>query len=139
MLKGVGIVFVPYTESMHRWGCCDIFANFLLFWHSYPRVSKVVEVGDIGSVMSSPFAFTISKVLVSYFNPGRPHHFFIFYFVKIVLFDLSASDDTQKSHKPRHRMHRTLGSSHHKTMSRSFSGDSHSKGSVSMPHGSAVY
>ncbi|WVZ18127.1 hypothetical protein V8G54_005449 [Vigna mungo] len=49
-----------------------------------------------------------------------------------------ASDDTQKSHKPRHRMHRTLGSSHHKTMSRSFSGDSHSKGSVSMPHGSAV-
>ncbi|KOM51566.1 hypothetical protein LR48_Vigan09g022500 [Vigna angularis] len=35
-------------------------------------------------------------------------------------------------------MHRTLGSSHHKTMSRSFSGDSHSKGSVSMPHGSAV-
>ncbi|CAJ1973328.1 unnamed protein product [Sphenostylis stenocarpa] len=47
-----------------------------------------------------------------------------------------ASDDTQKSHKSRHRMHRTLGSSH-KTMSRSFSGDSHSKGSVSMPHGSA--
>ncbi|RDX67739.1 hypothetical protein CR513_53344, partial [Mucuna pruriens] len=48
-----------------------------------------------------------------------------------------ASDDTQKSHKSRHRMHRTLGSSH-KTMSRSFSGDSQSKGSVSMPHGSAV-
>ena len=46
-----------------------------------------------------------------------------------------ASDDTQKFHKPRHRMHRTLGSSH-KTMSRSFSGDSQSKGSVSMPHGS---
>ena len=46
-----------------------------------------------------------------------------------------ASDDTQKSHKSRHRMHRTLGSSH-KTMSRSFSGDSQSKGSVSMPHGS---
>ncbi|KAK7352354.1 hypothetical protein VNO80_17774 [Phaseolus coccineus] len=46
-----------------------------------------------------------------------------------------ASDDTQKSHKSRHRMHRTLGSSH-KTLSRSFSGDSHSKGSVSMPHGS---
>uniref|UniRef100_A0A0R0JGT3 Histone deacetylase complex subunit SAP30 Sin3 binding domain-containing protein n=1 Tax=Glycine max TaxID=3847 RepID=A0A0R0JGT3_SOYBN len=49
-----------------------------------------------------------------------------------------ASDDTQKSHKSRHRMHRTLGSSH-KTMSRSFSGDSQSKGSVSMPNGSAVY
>jgi len=65
-------------------GCCDIFANLLLFWHSYPRVSKVVEVGDIGSVMSS-FAFTLSKVLVSYFNPGRPHHFLIFYFLKIVL------------------------------------------------------
>ncbi|KAG5044879.1 hypothetical protein JHK86_014285 [Glycine max] len=48
-----------------------------------------------------------------------------------------ASDDTQKFHKPRHRMHRTLGSSH-KTMSRSFSGDSQSKGSVSMPHGSTV-
>ncbi|KAL5144526.1 hypothetical protein HKD37_06G014805 [Glycine soja] len=48
-----------------------------------------------------------------------------------------ASDDTQKSHKSRHRMHRTLGSSH-KTMSRSFSGDSQSKGSVSMPNGSAV-
>ncbi|TKY75130.1 histone deacetylase complex subunit SAP30 [Spatholobus suberectus] len=48
-----------------------------------------------------------------------------------------ASDDTQKSHKSRHRMHRTLGSSH-KTMSRSFSGDSHSKGSVSMPHGSTM-
>ncbi|KAK7310891.1 hypothetical protein RJT34_08675 [Clitoria ternatea] len=46
-----------------------------------------------------------------------------------------ASDDTQKSHKSRHRMHRSLGSSH-KTMSRSFSGDSQSKGSVSMPHGS---
>ncbi|CAJ1973329.1 unnamed protein product [Sphenostylis stenocarpa] len=46
-----------------------------------------------------------------------------------------ASDDTQKSHKSRHRIHRTLGSSY-KTLSRSFSGDSHSKGSVSMPHGS---
>ncbi|KAL4372564.1 uncharacterized protein LOC107495972 isoform X1 [Arachis duranensis] len=45
-----------------------------------------------------------------------------------------ASDDTQKSHKSRHRTHRSLGSSH-KTMSRSFSGDSQSKGSISMPHG----
>ncbi|KAG5065222.1 hypothetical protein JHK86_008953 [Glycine max] len=48
-----------------------------------------------------------------------------------------ASDDTHKSHKSRHRMYRTMGSSH-KTMSRSFSGDSQSKGSVSMPNGSAV-
>ncbi|CAK8568973.1 unnamed protein product [Lathyrus sativus] len=46
-----------------------------------------------------------------------------------------ASDDTHKSHKSRHRMHRSLGSCH-KTMSRSFSGDSQSKGSVTMPHGS---
>ncbi|XP_061370677.1 uncharacterized protein LOC133313327 isoform X3 [Gastrolobium bilobum] len=52
-----------------------------------------------------------------------------------MVFYFSASDDTQKSHKSRHRMHRSLGSSH-KTMSRSFSGDSQSKGSVSMPNGS---
>ncbi|WJX42140.1 hypothetical protein P8452_29406 [Trifolium repens] len=46
-----------------------------------------------------------------------------------------ASDDTHKSHKSRQRMHRSLGSCH-KTMSRSFSGDSQSKGSVTMSHGS---
>ncbi|KAL1309488.1 hypothetical protein HN51_052171 [Arachis hypogaea] len=47
-----------------------------------------------------------------------------------------ASDDRRKSHKSRHRMHRSLGSSH-KTMSRSFSGDSLSKGSsASTPNGS---
>ncbi|KAL5720700.1 hypothetical protein ACHQM5_013343 [Ranunculus cassubicifolius] len=41
-----------------------------------------------------------------------------------------ASDDTQKSHRRRHRRHRPAGSSQ-KTLSRSFSCDSHSKGSVS--------
>ncbi|XP_043714296.1 uncharacterized protein LOC122662659 isoform X2 [Telopea speciosissima] len=40
------------------------------------------------------------------------------------------SDDTQKSHRQRHRSQRSVGSSH-KTMSRSFSCDSQSKGSVS--------
>ncbi|PIA52522.1 hypothetical protein AQUCO_01000416v1 [Aquilegia coerulea] len=41
-----------------------------------------------------------------------------------------ASDDTQKSQKPRHRSHKSVGSSQ-KTMSRSLSCDSQSKGSVS--------
>ncbi|OVA04557.1 Histone deacetylase complex subunit SAP30/SAP30-like [Macleaya cordata] len=41
-----------------------------------------------------------------------------------------ASDDTQKSHRPRHRSHKSVGSSQ-KTMSRTFSYDSQSKGSVS--------
>ncbi|KAF7817554.1 Histone deacetylase complex subunit SAP30 [Senna tora] len=49
-----------------------------------------------------------------------------------MVFNFSASDDTQKSHKSRHRMQRSLGSSH-KTISRSLSGDSQSKGSISMP------
>ncbi|CAJ2675545.1 unnamed protein product [Trifolium pratense] len=44
-----------------------------------------------------------------------------------------ASDDTQKSNKSRNRMQRSLGSSH-KSISRSFSVDSQSKGSISMPH-----
>ncbi|XP_030460523.1 uncharacterized protein LOC115680821 isoform X5 [Syzygium oleosum] len=48
-----------------------------------------------------------------------------------------ASDDTQKSHKSRHRVHKSSGSSH-KTMSRSLSCDSHSKGSISFPRGSTV-
>lgn len=53
------------------------------------------------------------------------------------LYDLIASDDTQKSHKSRHRMQRSLGSSH-KHSSRSLSGDSQSKGSICMPQGSMV-
>ncbi|XP_040999038.1 uncharacterized protein LOC121244875 isoform X2 [Juglans microcarpa x Juglans regia] len=48
-----------------------------------------------------------------------------------------ASDDTQKSHRLRHRMHKSSGSSH-RTMSRSLSCDSQSKGSVSTPRGSVV-
>ncbi|KAL5704865.1 hypothetical protein ACHQM5_023233 [Ranunculus cassubicifolius] len=44
--------------------------------------------------------------------------------------DMAASDDTQKSHRRRHRRNRPAGSSQ-KTLSRSFSCDSHSKGSVS--------
>lgn len=48
------------------------------------------------------------------------------------------SDDTQKPHhRSRHRMHRFSGSLH-KTVSRSFSYDSQSKGSISTVHGSAV-
>lgn len=113
-----------------------------MFWLPCPWVSKVIEVGNIGSIVSSsPFAFaTISlKVLVSYFfNVYWPHHYFNLLFILCVIFDFSASDDTQKTHKSRHRMHRSLGSSH-KTMSRSFSGDSQSKGSVTMTHGSMVY
>ncbi|CAL0322414.1 unnamed protein product [Lupinus luteus] len=45
-----------------------------------------------------------------------------------------ASDDTHKSHRSRPRMHRSLGSSQ-RTMNRSFSADSQSKGSITMPHG----
>ncbi|XP_009619278.1 uncharacterized protein LOC107780433 isoform X1 [Nicotiana tabacum] len=45
-----------------------------------------------------------------------------------------ASDDTQKSHRPRHRVHKSSGS--HKAMSRSLSCDSQSKGSISTPRGS---
>ncbi|OVA18648.1 Histone deacetylase complex subunit SAP30/SAP30-like [Macleaya cordata] len=41
-----------------------------------------------------------------------------------------ASDDTQKSHRPRHRSHKSGGSAH-KTMSRSLSCDSQFKGSIS--------
>ncbi|KAG2663891.1 hypothetical protein I3760_16G054100 [Carya illinoinensis] len=48
-----------------------------------------------------------------------------------------ASDDTQKSHRLRHRIHKSSGSSH-RTMSRSLSCDSQSKGSVSTPRGSVV-
>ncbi|KDP38465.1 hypothetical protein JCGZ_04390 [Jatropha curcas] len=47
-----------------------------------------------------------------------------------------ASDDTQKSHRSRHRTHKSTGSSH-KTMSRSLSCDSQSKGSVSTSRGAA--
>ncbi|XP_042495643.1 uncharacterized protein LOC122074752 isoform X2 [Macadamia integrifolia] len=48
-----------------------------------------------------------------------------------------SSDDTQKSHRPRHRSQRSVGSSH-KTMSRSLSCDSQSKGSVSPARGAAI-
>ncbi|XP_022144972.1 uncharacterized protein LOC111013658 isoform X2 [Momordica charantia] len=48
-----------------------------------------------------------------------------------------ASDDTLKSHRPRHRTHKSSGSSH-KTISRSFSYESQSKGSISTPRGSMV-
>ncbi|KAK4348753.1 hypothetical protein RND71_031508 [Anisodus tanguticus] len=46
-----------------------------------------------------------------------------------------ASDDTQKSHRSRHRLHKSYGSSH-KAMSRSLSCDSQSKGSISTHRGS---
>ncbi|CAL2233385.1 unnamed protein product [Prunus armeniaca] len=46
-----------------------------------------------------------------------------------------ASDDTQKSHRSRQRVHKSSGSSH-KTMCRTFSCDSQSKGSISTPRGS---
>ncbi|KAK4434490.1 hypothetical protein Salat_0611800 [Sesamum alatum] len=49
----------------------------------------------------------------------------------------TAFDDAQKSHRSRHRMHKSFGSSN-KTLSRSLSGDdSQSKDSVSMQKGSA--
>ena len=82
--------------------------------------------------------FLILKALVSYifiFLSAPP--LFFFHFVFVLSFDSSASDETQKSHKSRHRMHRSLGSSH-KTVSRSLSGDSQSKGSICTPHGSKV-
>ncbi|XP_073046028.1 uncharacterized protein [Primulina eburnea] len=47
----------------------------------------------------------------------------------------SASDDTQKSHRSRHRMHRSFGLSH-KSIRRSLSCDSQSKDSVSTTRGS---
>lgn len=46
-----------------------------------------------------------------------------------------ASDDTQKSHRSRHRAHKSYGS-FHKAMSRSLSCDSQSKGSISTHPGS---
>ncbi|KAK8585082.1 hypothetical protein V6N13_139021 [Hibiscus sabdariffa] len=46
-----------------------------------------------------------------------------------------ASDDTQKSHRSRRRMHKLPGSCH-KTVSRTLSCDSQSKGSVTAPRGS---
>ncbi|XP_059279192.1 uncharacterized protein LOC132033278 isoform X2 [Lycium ferocissimum] len=48
-----------------------------------------------------------------------------------------ASDDTQKSHRSRHRVHKPYGSSH-KAMSCSLSCDSQSKGSISTHRGSMV-
>ncbi|XP_022768886.1 uncharacterized protein LOC111312675 [Durio zibethinus] len=46
-----------------------------------------------------------------------------------------ASDDIRKSHRSRHRTHKSVGSSQ-KTMSRTLSCESRSKGSVSTPRGS---
>jgi len=92
-----GVLMKHWTFHVEWWDAVIFFANLLLFWHSYPRVSKVVEVGNIGSVMSSPFAFTISKVLVSYFNSGRPHHFSIFYFLKIMLYLIYQHPTTHRS------------------------------------------
>lgn len=46
-----------------------------------------------------------------------------------------ASDDTQRSHRSRHRMHKSCVSSH-KTMNRSLSCDSQSKGSITKLPGS---
>ncbi|WCJ35291.1 hypothetical protein M5689_016555 [Euphorbia peplus] len=48
-----------------------------------------------------------------------------------------ASDDTQKSHRSRHKTHKSTGSSH-KTMSRSLSCDSQSKSSISTPRGATA-
>ncbi|GMH23763.1 hypothetical protein Nepgr_025606 [Nepenthes gracilis] len=44
-----------------------------------------------------------------------------------------ASDETQKSHRSRHRMHKSSGSSH-KAMGRCLSRDTSSKGSISTSH-----
>uniref|UniRef100_A0A6M2EDL3 Histone deacetylase complex subunit SAP30 Sin3 binding domain-containing protein n=1 Tax=Populus davidiana TaxID=266767 RepID=A0A6M2EDL3_9ROSI len=46
-----------------------------------------------------------------------------------------ASYDTQKSHRSRNRTHKSSTGSSHKTMSRSLSCDSQSKGSISTPRG----
>ncbi|XP_047327549.1 uncharacterized protein LOC124931195 isoform X2 [Impatiens glandulifera] len=54
-----------------------------------------------------------------------------------VPWNCSASDDTQKSHRSRNRLNKWSGSSH-RTMSRSLSYDSHSKGSVCAPRGSMI-
>lgn len=63
----------------------------------------------------------------SHFSYCAPFFFFLFL----------ASDDTQKSHRSRHRVHKSSGSSH-KTMCRSLSCDSQSKGSISTPRGPMV-
>ncbi|XP_071731471.1 uncharacterized protein [Rutidosis leptorrhynchoides] len=47
-----------------------------------------------------------------------------------------ASDDTQKSHRSRHRPHKSNGSAAHKTVSRSFSCDSQPKTSFTTSRGS---
>lgn len=47
-----------------------------------------------------------------------------------------ASDDTLKSHRSRHRTHHKSTGSSHKTISRSLSCDSQSKGSICTPRGS---
>lgn len=57
--------------------------------------------------------------------------------IVLALLLVPASDDTQKSHRSRHRVHRSSGS-YHKTMSRTHSCDSQSKGSIST-RGSTVH
>ncbi|KAG7941696.1 hypothetical protein I3843_16G057700 [Carya illinoinensis] len=90
----------------------------------------------MGSIVSSTFAFTISKssvvlFLYPFIGPTTPFD------ISSVISDFPVSDDTQKSHRLRHRIHKSSGSSH-RTMSRSLSCDSQSKGSVSTPRGSVV-
>ncbi|KAA3488870.1 Histone deacetylase complex subunit SAP30/SAP30-like protein [Gossypium australe] len=58
-----------------------------------------------------------------------------FFNVVCLIFQFPASDDTQKSHRSRHRAHKSSGSCH-KTMSRSLSCDSQLKGTVSTSRGS---
>lgn len=90
----------------------------------------------IGSILSSTFTFTISKsfvVLFLYLFIGPATLFDC----GTAISDFPGSDDTQKSHRSRHRMHKSSVSSH-RTMSRSLSCDSQSKGSVSTPRGSMV-
>lgn len=89
--------------------------------------------------MSSPFTFTISQLklccLPSLSFQLTPPPAFL---MVLLLFLFLASDDTQKSHRSRHRVHKSSGSSH-KTMCRSLSCDSQSKGSISTPRGSTVH
>lgn len=95
------------------------------------------------------WAHRIHCVSTFYFLPSliktQLSHYFIFFFgltlcllaLFFFFFLFSASDDTQKSHRSRHRVHKSSGSSH-KTMCRSFSCDSQSKGSISTPRGPMV-
>ncbi|RVW19384.1 hypothetical protein CK203_117652 [Vitis vinifera] len=87
---------------------------------SFFFLSSVLEI-----VSGLPWLFRRGKCLSKLFNCA------------CACADFAASDDTQKSHRSRHRTHKSSGSSH-KTMSRSLSCDSQSKGSISTPRGSTV-